>query len=41
LAVACGVGLPQSWVKARPVSAWRKESTEMDNRMPAVFLWQA
>jgi 16S rRNA (cytidine1402-2'-O)-methyltransferase len=41
LAVASGVGLPQSSVRALTVAVWRKHSADVDNRIPAVFLWQA
>jgi 16S rRNA (cytidine1402-2'-O)-methyltransferase len=43
LCVACALTWPQGWCRTRSVRDWRRanESASIDNRLPAVFLWQA
>lgn len=43
LCVACALTWPQAWCRTRSVRDWRlaTESLSIDNRLPAVFVWQA
>ena len=37
LSVSCGLTLPDGWTHSAPISAWRKRSLQMPDRLPAVF----
>ena len=41
LCVACALGWPQGWCRMQPVSQWRDAPSEMPDKLPAVFLFQA
>ena len=41
LGVACAIGWPGGWCKTCPVSRWRQATPTLDDRLPAVFLFQA
>jgi len=41
LAVACGLTLPNGWVRSAPVAQWRIGGVEMPGDLPAVFMLQA
>ena len=41
LSVACAVGWPAGWCKTRTVGQWRQSAPALDERLPAVFLFQA
>ncbi len=43
LCVACALTWPQGWCRTRSVREWQRatEVASIDNRLPAVFLWQA
>jgi 16S rRNA (cytidine1402-2'-O)-methyltransferase len=41
LSVACAIGWPAGWCKTRPVGQWRQAAPALDDRLPAVFLFQA
>jgi 16S rRNA (cytidine1402-2'-O)-methyltransferase len=41
LGVACAIGWPAGWCKTQAVSRWRQATPELDDRLPAVFLFQA
>ncbi|MFO1218969.1 MAG: SAM-dependent methyltransferase [Burkholderiaceae bacterium] len=41
LSVACALTWPEGWCRTLPVKAWRAAPPAIDNRLPAVFLWQA
>lgn len=41
LSVACAIGWPAGWCKTQAVSQWRRSPPALDDRMPAVFLFQA
>jgi 16S rRNA (cytidine1402-2'-O)-methyltransferase len=41
LAVACALTWPEGWNRTLPVAQWRRGERAIDNRLPAVFLWQA
>jgi 16S rRNA (cytidine1402-2'-O)-methyltransferase len=41
LSVACAIGWPGGWCKTRAVSQWRRAAPALDDRRPAVYLFQA
>jgi 16S rRNA (cytidine1402-2'-O)-methyltransferase len=41
LGVACAIGWPAGWCKTQAISRWRQAVPELDDRLPAVFLFQA
>jgi 16S rRNA (cytidine1402-2'-O)-methyltransferase len=41
LGVACAIGWPTGWCKTQPVSRWRQAAPALDERQPAVFVFQA
>ena len=41
LSVACAINWPQGWNRTSTVTEWRRGDLAIDNRLPAVFLWQA
>lgn len=41
LAVACALTWPEGWNRTQSVAQWRRGDRDIDNRLPAVFLWQA
>ena len=41
LAVACALTWPEAWNRTATVAQWRRADRSIDNRLPAVFLWQA
>lgn len=41
LSIACAIGWPAGWCKTRPVSQWRQATPTLDDRRPAVYLFQA
>jgi 16S rRNA (cytidine1402-2'-O)-methyltransferase len=41
LAVACGLTLPQGFVRSAAVAAWRAAPVDLPDRLPAVFALQA
>ena len=41
LSVACAIGWPAGWCKTRTVGQWRQSAPALDERLPAVFLFQA
>ncbi len=41
LSVACAIGWPGGWCKTRAVSQWRRAAPTLDDRQPAVYLFQA
>jgi 16S rRNA (cytidine1402-2'-O)-methyltransferase len=41
LSVACAIGWPGGWCKTRAVSQWRQAAPALDDRRPAVYLFQA
>ncbi|MCW5656421.1 MAG: SAM-dependent methyltransferase [Burkholderiaceae bacterium] len=41
LGVACAIGWPIGWCKTQPVSRWRQAAPALDERLPAVFVFQA
>jgi 16S rRNA (cytidine1402-2'-O)-methyltransferase len=41
LSVACAIGWPGGWCKTWPVRQWRQAAPPLDDRRPAVFLFQA
>jgi 16S rRNA (cytidine1402-2'-O)-methyltransferase len=41
LAVACALGWPEGWNLTLPVQEWRRRGASIDDRLPAVFAWQA
>jgi 16S rRNA (cytidine1402-2'-O)-methyltransferase len=40
LSVACAIGWPQGWCKTQTVNRWRQGATVLDDRLPAVYLFQ-
>ena len=40
LGVACAIGWPKGWCKTQTVSRWRQGATVLDDRLPAVYLFQ-
>lgn len=40
LCVACALGWPQGWCKTQLVSRWRRAAPAIDDRLPAVYLFQ-
>lgn len=40
LSVACAIGWPEGWCRTQCVSQWRATNPPIDNRLPAVFLFQ-
>lgn len=41
LSVACAIGWPEGWCRTRTVGQWRQSTPALDERLPAVFLFQA
>lgn len=41
LSVACAIGWPAGWCKTQTVGQWRHSPPPLDDRLPAVFLFQA
>jgi 16S rRNA (cytidine1402-2'-O)-methyltransferase len=41
LCVACALGWPEGWCRMQRVSQWRSAPTELVDKLPAVFLFQA
>lgn len=41
LSVACALTWPEGWSRTQTVAQWRRGDRGIDNRLPAVFLWQA
>lgn len=41
LSVACAIGWPAGWCKTQTVGQWRRSPPVLDDRLPAVFLFQA
>jgi 16S rRNA (cytidine1402-2'-O)-methyltransferase len=41
LSVACAIGWPVGWCHTRLVGQWRQATPALDDRLPAVFLFQA
>jgi 16S rRNA (cytidine1402-2'-O)-methyltransferase len=41
LSVACAIGWPAGWCRTLQVSRWRQATPVLDDRLPAVFLFQA
>jgi len=41
LNVGCALTWPEGWSRTQTAQEWRRASLSIDNRLPAVFLWQA
>lgn len=41
LNVGCALTWPEGWSRTQTAQEWRRADPSIDNRLPAVFLWQA
>lgn len=41
LSIGCALTWPEGWCRTQSVQDWRRGDLSIDNRLPAVFLWQA